>query len=150
MSDNNINNNGNNSGNMNTPKLKQLVNLVEGLGGFDKVYSCGVGENSESISFSYDDEESEEYLEDDYEPIPPIELDVDLSGVVYLNEIPVITGLDKDEVKEAFKYIGETDTFHYTEYEGKYYPHLVSMNEDGTIEDGVFINLGEDKYVQVG
>ena len=145
MSDNNGNN-----GNMNTPKLKQLVNLVEGLGGFDMVYSCGVGENSESISFSYDDEESEEYLEDDYELIPLIEVDVDLSGVVYLNEIPVITGLDKDEVKEAFKYIGETDTFHYTEYEGKYYPNLHSMNEDGTVEGGVFIKLGEDKYVQVG
>lgn len=149
MSDNNINNNGNNS-NMNTPKLKQLVSLVEGLDGFDKVYSCGGGYELVGITFSYDGEESEEYLEDDYEPIPPIELDVDLSGVVYLNEIPVITGLDKDEVKEAFKYIGETDTFHYTEYEGKYYPHLVSMNEDGTVEDGVFINIGDDKYVQVG
>lgn len=138
------------SNNMNTPKLQQLVKLVQGLGGFDKVYSCGGGQELVSITFSYDDEESEEYLEDDYEMIPSIEIDVDLSGVVCLNEIPVITGLDKYEVKEAFKYIGETDKFHYTEYDGKYYPHLVSMNEDGKIEEGVFINVGEGKYVQVG
>lgn len=146
MSNNNINNNGD----MNTPKLKQLVNLVEGLGGFDNVAETGGSVYSKGITFFYDDEEEMEVEGDEYKPNPPIDLIIQLNGKVYLNEIPVILDLTKEEVKEAYKYIGETDEFPYTEYEGKYYPHLTLIEEDGAAKDGVFIMVGKGEYAQVG
>lgn len=113
---------------MDTPKLKQLENLVEGLGGFDKVYLCGCGDGITSIEFSYDDEDSDEYLEDGYEMIPIISIEAHLSGKIYLNGIPVIESLNESEVEKAFKYIAETDNFYYSKYNGKYYQHIVRQS----------------------
>lgn len=114
--------------NMDTPKLKQLESLVEGLGGFDKVYSCGCGDGMTSIEFSYDDEDSDEYLEDDYEMIPLIVIEAHLSGKIYLNDIPVIEDLSESEIEKAFKYVAETDKFYYSKYNGEYYPHIVQQS----------------------
>lgn len=139
-----------NSNNINTPKLKQLVNLVEGLGGFDNVSETGGDSFSKSVTFFFDYEEKMEAVGDYYIPPTPIDLVLQLSGTIYLNDIPVISGLGKYEAQEAYKYLGETDEFPYTEYEEEYYPHLILIEEDGTAKEGVFIKVGKGEYAQVG
>ena len=117
------------SNNMDTAKLKQLKSLVEGLGGFDKVGEWGMGDECQGIIFSYDDEDSEEYLEDDYEMIPSVELGILYDGTVLLNDIPVISEMSPQETIQAIMYIGETEESNLSEYKGKIYSHMVQVSE---------------------
>ena len=129
--------------NMDTDKLKQLKSLVEGLGGFDKVGEWGMGDECEGIIFSYDDEDSEECLEDDYEMTPSVGLDILYDGTVLLNDIPVISKMSPQETIQAIMYIGETEESNLSEYKGKVYSHMVQVSE------GFFDNIGSDKPLEV-
>lgn len=115
--------------NMDTAKLKQLKSLVEGLGGFDKVNEWGMGDECQGITFSYDDEDSEEFLEDDYEMLPSVVLDILYEGTVLLNDIPIISEMSPQETIQAIMYIGETEKSNLSEYKGKIYPHIVQISE---------------------
>lgn len=128
--------------NMNTDKLKQLKSLVEGLGGFDKVSEWGMGDECQGITFSYDDEDSEEYLEDDYEMLPSVVLDILHDGTVLLNDIPVISEMSPQETIQAIMYIGETEESHLSEYKGKVYSHMVQVSE------GFFDNIEPNKPLE--
>lgn len=130
---------------MKTDKLRQLVSLVEGLGGFNKVESSGGGDTCSTINFNYDDEESENYLDDDYEWIGGFSLDVCHDGVIYLDDKPIITGLTNFEIMEATKYISKSEESYLSEYNGKLYKHLVAVTEHtiSNIRPNIPLSLSE-------